>query len=95
MGSTIGHPNFCVKHFLKQNLLDWCAVPNYHVRMNWSAIIHDLRSRRETYKSIAEACGFASKSHVHDLAHGRQTKVLWELGDALLKMHKRVMRRKA
>lgn len=94
MTRTIGRPNFHVKRFPKIKLLDASGQTNYHVRMNWSALIQDLRQRRETYKSIAETCGFASKSHVHDLASGRQTKVLWELGDALIRMHKRVMRRK-
>ena len=62
--------------------------------MNWSTLIADIRGKRVTLQDIADKCGFASKSHVHDLATGRQHRVLWEVGDALIKMHRRVMRRK-
>lgn len=63
--------------------------------MNWIQLIADIRACSLTYEDIKKGCGFASRGHVHDLAHGKQAKVLWEPGDKLIKMHKRVMRRAA
>lgn len=62
--------------------------------MDWPKLINDLRARNETYESIATACRFASRGHVHDVAHGKQKSVTWEIGDALLKFHRRVVKRR-
>ena len=67
----------------------------YYSAMNWKQLIADIRSRGATLAEIAKTCGFASPGHVHDVANGRQPGVMWEVGDALIKLHKRVMRRKA
>lgn len=66
----------------------------YDAGMNWQAIIAEIRSRGLTLEDVRAACGFASRGHVHDLATGHQQALRWELGDALIKLHKRVKRRK-
>ena len=63
--------------------------------MNWSQLIADMRTKGVTLDEIASQCGFSSRGHVHDVWKGRQARVLWEIGDKLLRLHKRVMRRKA
>ena len=62
--------------------------------MDWQRMIAELRQRRLTLEDIAQACGFASRGHVHDLARGKQGEPRWSIGDALIRYHKRVMRRK-
>jgi hypothetical protein len=69
-------------------------MTNYIQAMNWMQVVLELRERGCTLGYIAETCGLSSKGHVHDIASGKQRRVLWEAGDALLKLHKRVMRRK-
>jgi hypothetical protein len=62
--------------------------------MNWQQMIEEVRSRGETLESIAKACGFSSRGHVHGIAMGKRSRVLWEEGEALISLHRRVMRRK-
>ena len=57
-------------------------------------IIADLRARKMTLEQIKEQAGFSSRGHVHDVEQGHQKRLMWEVGDRLLKLHKRVMRRK-
>jgi hypothetical protein len=47
-----------------------------------------------TLEDVRLECGFASRGHVHDLATGKQGSVSWEIGDALMKLHRRIRRRK-
>ena len=62
--------------------------------MDWKTLIADMRARGLTLQQIKDAAGFASRGHVHDVLGGKQRRVYWEIGDALIKLHKRVMRRK-
>lgn len=62
--------------------------------MNWQTIIQDIR-RHMTLQEIADACKFASRGHLHALAMGTQKSVEWSKGQALLRLHKRMMRRVA
>jgi hypothetical protein len=62
--------------------------------MDWKALLADIRARGVTLDAIAQECKLSSKGHAHDIATGRQERVLWDAGQAILKMHKRVMRRK-
>lgn len=78
----------------KYSSLDWYAQANYHGGMNWQTLIAEIRERGVKLDEIRGECGFASKGHVHDLANNNQRSVVWEIGDALIKMHRRVMRRK-
>jgi hypothetical protein len=68
--------------------------PELSSGMDWKNIVADLRKRNLTLEQIKDGAGFASRGHVHDIAAGKQRSVKWEIGDALLKLHKRVMRRK-
>jgi hypothetical protein len=63
--------------------------------MNWKQLIADLRKRGLTLEAIRAECGFASRGHVHDLGGGKSFTVSWEIGNKLIRFHKRVMRRKA
>lgn len=60
--------------------------------MNWQQIIRDMRPPL-TFQQIAEAVGL-TKGGVHDLSTGRQKAVLWDAGDRLLKLHRRITRSK-
>lgn len=70
------------------------ALPNDTARMDWKTLIAGLRARGLTLDEIRIACGFASRGHVHDVMTGKQGRVMWEIGDAMLRLHRRVMRRK-
>jgi hypothetical protein len=61
--------------------------------MDFQALVNDLR-RRLTLQQIADEVGAASRGHVHDLLTGKQREPRWHLGDAIIRLHKRVMRRK-
>lgn len=63
--------------------------------MNWKQLITDLRAKGVTLQAIQAECGFASRGHVHDLGGGKSTNVSWQIGDSLIRFHKRVMRKKA
>jgi hypothetical protein len=62
--------------------------------MDWTKLIADLRARGYTLQRIAELCGFASRGHVHSVAGDKSRSIVWEIGDALIRLHRRVMRRK-
>ena len=62
--------------------------------MNWKQILQDLTDRKVTLQAIADECGLSSKGHAHDLKQGRQSTVSYEVGEKIVAMHKRVMRRK-
>jgi hypothetical protein len=64
------------------------------MKPDWQHIIQELRGRDLTLAYIADNCGFASRGHVHNLQKRPDSSVTWEIGDKLLKLHKRVMRRK-
>jgi AraC-like DNA-binding protein len=65
----------------------------YDSGMDWKTLLREIR-RHMTLDEIAKECGFASRGHVHDLANGHQLSVEWSRGQALIKLHKRVSRRK-
>jgi hypothetical protein len=62
--------------------------------MNWKQIVTDLFEEL-TLQQIADACGLASKGHVHDIKTGKQSQVYYDAGVKLLALHKKVMRRKS
>jgi transcriptional regulator with XRE-family HTH domain len=61
--------------------------------MNWQTKLQEIRDAGYTVLEIAEECN-ASRTAISDLATGRNSEPKHALGEALLKMHKRVMRRK-
>ena len=63
--------------------------------MDWQRLIKEMRKRDATLSlaQIARECGMSSSSHVHDLLTGRKVDVLWGVGDAIITLPKRVMRR--
>ncbi len=63
--------------------------------MDWKPLLNELRATGLTLQQIKDACGFCSRGHVLDLQTGAQKWIRWEIGDALLKYHKRIMRQKA
>ena len=71
--------------------MTWLAHAYYNRRMNnWNQILRDL-GEVMTLQQIADACGFASKGHVHDLRSGKKKSVTYELGVRLMALHKKVM----
>ena len=60
--------------------------------MNWQNLVCDLRSVM-TLEEIAKALGLKSKGAVHGISTGYQKKITWEVGDAILRLHKKAMRR--
>ncbi len=61
--------------------------------MNWTLLIADIRTRGLTFADIAEQIG-TSKGHVHDVYTMRHTDVMWSMGQKLITLHRKVMRRK-
>ena len=56
---------------------------------NFPNLIAELRTvYGMTLEQIANACGFSSKGHVHDLKTGRQQSVSYELGTKLIDLHR-------
>lgn len=62
--------------------------------MNWSEIIKDLLGCGLTQAEIATRCG-TSQSLISYLLNGERRSPNWQLGDSLIRLHKRFMRRKA
>lgn len=56
--------------------------------MDWKTIVTELNSVM-TLQQIADACGLASKGHVHDIRNGRQTDVLYSVGAKLIALRKK------
>ena len=60
--------------------------------MDWKHLIAEIRARDVTLELIRSECGFSSRGHVLDVQNGRLATVRWEVGDKLIRMHKRVTR---
>lgn len=58
--------------------------------MNFAQLLSDL-NQTMTLQEIATACGLAGKGQVHDIIHGRQKTVRYEVGVKILAEHKRAM----
>ncbi len=71
------------------------GAPNYSHGMNWKHIISDIRQAGATLDQIAEECGFASRGHVHDVFTGKQGEPRWSIGNQLLVMHRKALRKLA
>lgn len=56
--------------------------------IDWSRKVRELRSCGLTLSEIAGAAG-ATIGTVHDIGTGRTRRVLWETGDAILRLHRR------
>lgn len=54
--------------------------------MNWQKIIRDLLDSGLTQVQIAEQCG-TSQGYISDLSNGRRTRVGYDLGRALERLH--------
>ena len=65
----------------------------YDGEMELKKILGEL-SERLSLREIAEQSGLASRGHVHNILHGKQKTVTYEIGMALIALHKKVMRRK-
>ena len=62
--------------------------------MDWKKITTDLAEAGCTQTDIATYLGI-SQASVSDIATGKTRRPSWEIGDALLRLHKRVMRQAA
>lgn len=62
--------------------------------MNWPKLIKDLRDGGMTLQEIADACGFASRGAVHNLATGKQTTVTYDIGAKLVALQSVKTKRK-
>jgi len=61
--------------------------------MNWTQVIEEIHARGITHTEIAALCG-TSQGNLSDLKAGRVKNPAWPVGDALLDLHKRMLRRK-
>ena len=59
--------------------------------MKWKNIIADLQAFGLTQSQIAEKCG-TGQSHISSLASGKRKVPNWNLGDALIRLHKKVLK---
>lgn len=69
------------------------GMPNLR-GMDWKKITADLAEAGCTQTEIATYLGI-SQASVSDIATGKTRRPSWEIGDALLRLHKRVMRQAA
>lgn len=60
--------------------------------MDWKQLIADVRAHGLTLEDIRTSCGFASRGHVHGVTTGKQQTVVWEVGDNLIRLHRRITR---
>jgi transcriptional regulator with XRE-family HTH domain len=56
--------------------------------MNWQSLISDLKARQISQAQIAAACN-CKQSTISDLATGKTGSPSYELGIALIALHKR------
>lgn len=56
--------------------------------MNFAQLLFELNETM-TLQAIADACDISSKGQVHDIIHGRQKTVSYEVGVKILAEHKR------
>lgn len=59
--------------------------------MKWKTLIQDLLNAGMTQVAIADGIGLKQPSIV-DILQEKTKSVRWETGDAIIKMHRRVMR---
>ena len=62
--------------------------------MNWKTLIQDLLNTGRTQAEIAAKIGVSQPSIV-DLLQSKTKSVRWEVGNELIKFHKKVMRKAA
>ena len=67
-----------------------------HVRdnaaMNWTEIIQDLINFGLTQSEIAQKCG-TGQSYISSLLGGDRRSPNWQLGDSLIRLHRRQTRK--
>ena len=65
------------------------------ITFDWGRLVRQIQHGASmSLQKIADECGFASRGTLHDLTTGKSTTCSYERGDALVRLHKRVMRRK-
>ena len=62
--------------------------------MNWKTLIQDLLNTGRTQAEIAAKIGISQPAIV-DLLQSKTKSVRWEVGNELIKLHKKVMRKAA
>jgi len=62
--------------------------------MDWKSLIQDLLDSGMTQTAIGDQI-FLSQSCVNDLLKGRTKDIRWRSGDALMRLHMRVMKKAA
>lgn len=60
--------------------------------MNWTQIIEDITKRGYTMANVARLIGVEPVT-IQALRHGRSANPQWPTGDALIRLHKKVMRK--
>jgi hypothetical protein len=66
---------------------------NYTAAMNWKTLVGDLVARGMSYRAIGKVIG-TGPGNVHAIGAGLREDVMWSLGDKLITLHRKVMRRK-
>jgi len=61
--------------------------------MNWQTLINDLEKVGLTQKMMASACG-TTQSVISDLKNGKHKSCKYEVGKALIDIHKKFKRSK-
>lgn len=60
-----------------------------NLRMDWKKIIQDLTDSGLTQVQIAESCN-TGQSHISALSNGVRRSPNWQLGEALIKLHRSI-----
>ena len=75
-------------------VLAFCKHVCDNGQMDWTQIIRDLMAAGLTQIEIARRIG-ASQALVSALLNGKRRSPNWKLGDSLIKLHARTMRKAA
>ena len=61
----------------------------------WATVVAEIQQSGKTLAEIADECGFASASGVHDLKSGDAKTCSYERGVKLMEMHAKAVRKLA
>lgn len=68
-----------------------CGWPNYSGGMDFKQLITELHKAGKSLRVIGAAVGLSAQC-VLDIEAGRQQTVRWEVGDAIIRLHRKTIK---
>lgn len=68
-----------------------CWWQNYSCGMDWKKLISELHEAGKSLRVIGSAVGLSPQC-VMDIEAGRQQTVRWEVGDAIIRLHRKTIK---